>query len=468
MTLNLRANLPVDDSDSHFAYSTGDWSTLAGSTRQFEGSVHVTNNVGATVAFAYQGQGVVLYATIPGGATGNVAIDVSIDGGSPQTFSATPGSSNVYMDALYQSPTILEFATHTVVVTNKGSASFMFDEAQLFSNDINPSMVDPPVIAKSTTTSQAPTNTTPAQAVQPTSTSISKTSDQSTQSVTTSGTSKAASSPTIITEITTTSISTATSPASSSPTSSFSGTKASLAISTSSTTVVSVGTSTFLSTDSAGGIFTYTNLYTTSLVQSVETGIPVAATSRAAVPIGAIIGIVFGGLAFLFLALLVFLCARRRTRSATEHALLAEKAIKPLAARPFRLSARLHPSPSTRTLAPGEKAALRAQAGEEQGGPSSIANADYSSGSDISPSGDYTYVHNATSSSNLLMRRPSEMATDVGAEMLRRASMTTSSSMYASPISGRREDGPPPYQPSIAARMLDPEGQVQYPNEKGR
>lgn len=55
MTLNLRANLPVDDNDSHFAYSAGDWSTLAGSTRQFEGSVHVTNNVGATVAFAYQG-----------------------------------------------------------------------------------------------------------------------------------------------------------------------------------------------------------------------------------------------------------------------------------------------------------------------------------------------------------------------------------------------------------------------------
>ncbi len=55
MTLNLRANLPVDDSDPHFAYSAGDWSTLAGSTRQFDGSVHVTNNVGATVVFAYQG-----------------------------------------------------------------------------------------------------------------------------------------------------------------------------------------------------------------------------------------------------------------------------------------------------------------------------------------------------------------------------------------------------------------------------
>ncbi len=141
-------------------------------------------------------------------------------------------------------------------------------------------------------------------------------------------------------------------------------------------------------------------------------------------------------------------------------------AIKPLVARPFRLSTRLHPSPSTRTLISREKAELQGHAGEELGEPSSIANADYSSGSDVNAGEDCTYVANTTSAAKTLARRPSETATDVGTEMLRRVSMTTSSSMYASPISGPREDGPPPYQPSLSARMLDLESQVQYRYEK--
>ena len=128
----------------------------------------------------------------------------------------------------------------------------------------------------------------------------------------------------------------------------------------------------------------------------------------------------------------------------------------------------MHPSPSTRTLVSREKAELRGQAGEDLGGPSSIANADYSSGSDVNTGEDYTYVANTTLAAKTLARRPSETVTDVGAEMLRRASMTTSSSMYASPISGPREDGPPPYQPSLSTRMLDLESQVQYRYEKER
>ncbi|KJA20342.1 hypothetical protein HYPSUDRAFT_217042 [Hypholoma sublateritium FD-334 SS-4] len=157
MTLNLRANLPVDDSDSHFAYSAGDWSTLQGSTRQYNGSVHTTNVVGATVAFAFQGQAFILFATIPGAVPGNVAVNISIDEGSPTPIMQPTNSSDVFMDPLFTS-SIMAFTTHTVVVTNSGNISFMFDEVELFSNDIIPSMSNPPSISSNTTTANSPSS----------------------------------------------------------------------------------------------------------------------------------------------------------------------------------------------------------------------------------------------------------------------------------------------------------------------
>ncbi|KAF8970334.1 hypothetical protein BDZ97DRAFT_88130 [Flammula alnicola] len=162
MTLNLRANLPVDDGDSNFSYSPqAAWQVLTGSSRQRGSAVHSTNTNGATVSFRFQGQGLMIYDTVPSGG-GDVIVDVALDGGTPTRVTRTSGSASVFNDVLYQS-SVLPFAIHTIVITNRGQstdASFQFDWVDLQSDDINPSMTTPPPPA--TSAAPAPTSNTPA------------------------------------------------------------------------------------------------------------------------------------------------------------------------------------------------------------------------------------------------------------------------------------------------------------------
>ncbi|KAF8191245.1 hypothetical protein BJ912DRAFT_1058486 [Pholiota molesta] len=74
MSLSLRANLPVDDTDPNFLYSTGDWQEQTGSSRQHNSNVHLTSNYGATISFRYSGQAFVLWGTTPPGSN-----DVIVD-----------------------------------------------------------------------------------------------------------------------------------------------------------------------------------------------------------------------------------------------------------------------------------------------------------------------------------------------------------------------------------------------------
>ncbi len=106
------------------------------------------------------GQAFILYATIPGAVPGIVAVDLSIDGGSTALISQPTNSSDVFMDPLFTS-SIMEFTNHTVVVTNRGNISFMFDEVELFSNDVIPSMSDPPSISNTSTTNSPSSSSQP-------------------------------------------------------------------------------------------------------------------------------------------------------------------------------------------------------------------------------------------------------------------------------------------------------------------
>ncbi|KAF5318826.1 hypothetical protein D9619_010984 [Psilocybe cf. subviscida] len=127
--------LPVDDTDPHFQYE-GSWQEVKGSSRQWNSGVMTTQQSGASVSFTFFGSNALLYQTIPSG-SGNVAVDISIDGGAPTTVTNVCGGANpVYHMLFFQTP-IMADTMHTVVMTNRSPSNipFQFDRADLQSHD---------------------------------------------------------------------------------------------------------------------------------------------------------------------------------------------------------------------------------------------------------------------------------------------------------------------------------------------
>ncbi|KAF9486145.1 hypothetical protein BDN70DRAFT_988158 [Pholiota conissans] len=483
MTLSLRANLEVDDTDSHFAYGGGDWQEQTGSTRQFNGNVHVTNTVGATVSFRYNGQAFALVGTTPAGG-GNVVVDISIDGGAATTVTVPcDQTSNQYAVDFFESP-VVSFAVHTVVITNRGSQSFMFDSVKLYSDDINPTMASPPASPPTTSsTSTTSRRTTTAANVQSPTTDTSTThTSQTTSSTTptisptgTSGSQTSTDSHTVPTSL------------SSSSTSSSSS---------SHTVSTSKSTTTFLTTDAQGSTVLFTQTFTTSLVSQTDT--VAAAAVQNPSHIGTILAGVFGGLAFLLLLVVAFLFLRRRKARRKARARLEEDERglvlkKPRTGRaltvpqPFRLSTGPNPSspeddsPTSGnggpTLLMSEKTGHRIyntrpsnQAQSSEQGPSSSSPPSSSSSSGHSFS-DQLVTH-APSSRNLNRGFSSAAQPDPASDTLHRRSASvaniadrdrdggarpsspTMSSMYMPSTAGGTDEAPPAYQPPATGNRV--------------
>ncbi|KAF5316789.1 hypothetical protein D9619_006869 [Psilocybe cf. subviscida] len=119
----------IDDTNTTLIQYSGTWEPLVGSTRQWEGTSHVSLDPGASATFSFRGYQVWVWGTIPAG-TGSNLYDVAIDGGTPNVTSRTSNGSANYNDVYYQS-SLLRDTYHTVVIRNLGSSANANTEVQL-------------------------------------------------------------------------------------------------------------------------------------------------------------------------------------------------------------------------------------------------------------------------------------------------------------------------------------------------
>ncbi|PPR00529.1 hypothetical protein CVT24_005503 [Panaeolus cyanescens] len=158
-------NLMIDDANTTLILYTGAWQQVPGSTRQWEGGVHVTSEVGAKATFGFRGAcySVRIWGTIPAG-TGSSLIDITLNGGNPIVSSRTSNGSAVYDEVFYASGLLAE-TTHTLVITNRGSIAdgyteFMLDRFEFETTDEKvtfPSLTTPGVVGATATNTNANT-----------------------------------------------------------------------------------------------------------------------------------------------------------------------------------------------------------------------------------------------------------------------------------------------------------------------
>ncbi|KAF8163829.1 hypothetical protein B0H34DRAFT_340696 [Crassisporium funariophilum] len=149
----------ADDTDPGFSYS-GNWQTLTGSTRQWQGTVHSTTQSGASATFRFVGTAARVYFTVPAGSGSSMA-DISLDGVT-RTVSKTSHSDNFYDDLWFDSG-LISNTQHTVVVTNRGSdggTPLQFDRIAFDGTIIAPPSPPPAPVAPTTTRSVVVTRTT--------------------------------------------------------------------------------------------------------------------------------------------------------------------------------------------------------------------------------------------------------------------------------------------------------------------
>ncbi|KAH6910888.1 hypothetical protein BKA70DRAFT_1268850 [Coprinopsis sp. MPI-PUGE-AT-0042] len=115
--------IPIDDTSSQIGYS-GSWSTLKGSSRQWEGGVHSTTQNGASAVLRFKGVAVLFRGTVPSG-SGNQVFRYQIDDGASREVST---------------PSALMRGSTTITLTNAGGAPFQVDmlEYQPGEGDPNP------------------------------------------------------------------------------------------------------------------------------------------------------------------------------------------------------------------------------------------------------------------------------------------------------------------------------------------
>ncbi|TEB39391.1 hypothetical protein FA13DRAFT_1784156 [Coprinellus micaceus] len=159
----------VDDLSSYISYSSG-WARQTGSSRQWDGGVHSTSQVGAAATFRFRGTAIQVYGTVPAG-SGTARSRYTIDGGSPIQVNRQSRSSPAYND-LFLDQNGLSAGDHTLTITNLGSdVDFQLDKIEWLPVANDPasetplgSSAAPPVQSTTSTTS----TTTPVQ-TQPTS-----------------------------------------------------------------------------------------------------------------------------------------------------------------------------------------------------------------------------------------------------------------------------------------------------------
>ncbi|KAF9057000.1 hypothetical protein BJ165DRAFT_1520420 [Panaeolus papilionaceus] len=137
--------LIVDDSDPNVIYS-GEWQSLLGSTRQWDGTVHTTFQTGASASVSFQATTVTVIATIPPGSGQQALVDIQLDSMEPVRVTMTSSAAAVYADAIWISPGILSEEVHTITLTNRGGGNdldFSFDRLKLESNSFEPKVLAP-------------------------------------------------------------------------------------------------------------------------------------------------------------------------------------------------------------------------------------------------------------------------------------------------------------------------------------
>ncbi|KAF8064351.1 hypothetical protein FPV67DRAFT_1672066 [Lyophyllum atratum] len=266
----------VDDRDySKLSFGRG-W-YLGGTSSEFDGSTTGTRRAGAHAAFTFSGVSsgstVAVYGTVAPATDGPPHISTySIDGGSPVTYTAVPGSGVQYKQRFFRSPELAE-GQHTLVITSTvPGTSFWLDYFE---------------ITEVTTTKGAPDRPPPSDTLTATLTKQETTTQVSNADVNTL----------------TTMINTETS--STVPPTQTTGENTSITTSHNTSDAVKEvgGVSSTTDTDvQVGGSVTATN-----------SGVHVVA-SDSEVPVGVIVGAVVGALGIILLSAIIFLLFRRHRR----------------------------------------------------------------------------------------------------------------------------------------------------------
>ncbi|KAF4618555.1 hypothetical protein D9613_010057 [Agrocybe pediades] len=280
------SDINVDDTDTTSILYTGSWVALGGGPPdEFDGTVHSTNDSGASATIRFQGNRIVLRCTVPEG-TGSMSMISFLDG-KMISLLTRPSHSDMafYNDTWFDTTTTLADGVHELTVQNAGGAS---DSPFQLDRFIITGSVIPVPPGKTVSSSSVGANpATPAGR------------PSSTQSSSTALNTKASPSQSSL------SIS---SGLSSSTSSSTSGTSSSVSSATAGiTTVTESGQTVTLVTAADGSI------------QTQGVSLQRSSGSHFSSNIGGVVGSVLGGIACLLFLVLLFLFYSRRRRLATQH-----------------------------------------------------------------------------------------------------------------------------------------------------
>ncbi|KAF8967236.1 hypothetical protein BDZ97DRAFT_1916852 [Flammula alnicola] len=302
-------SIDVDDTSPAISYSSG-WQAVSGTTsQQFDSTIHQSSVHGASATITFSGTRISLYNTVPAG-TGTECISTDMDGHLGSMCRTSHPDTTYYQDGWFDSGPMTD-GLHTLVAYNNGV------------DGGTPLMIDRfNIIGSGPIMSQQPTTVVPVRAPA-TTTQVA--------TITVSTTARGASQARSISSSRSLSSSSSSS-TSGSLTSGSSSTPMNLSSSTKvqpsgGSTVVSIQYITTAADSRVSGSGTLAS--PTSSAGSSDS--PVGASSKG-LPIGAVVGIVIGGLLIL-LVLLLSLCLLRRRRAGS-HIVLNDDAEKQVGSRP--------------------------------------------------------------------------------------------------------------------------------------
>ncbi|KAF9565105.1 hypothetical protein CPC08DRAFT_748101 [Agrocybe pediades] len=159
----------IDDRDPSVIRSPGDWSN-GGNGKEYLGTTTRTNRLGASLRIPFTGTKILIYGTIDSAELGQTPTSLfSVDDGRATQFVGTQfADAQNYQQKFYESPD-LDLGAHNLLITVSSApsvkASFTFDWAEIYNEDVADADVsDPPDSSSSsesvTSTSPVPTPTT--------------------------------------------------------------------------------------------------------------------------------------------------------------------------------------------------------------------------------------------------------------------------------------------------------------------
>ncbi|TFK26985.1 hypothetical protein FA15DRAFT_247051 [Coprinopsis marcescibilis] len=111
----------IDDTSSEIVYSTGQWQTSQGDSRQYQGTSHFTTVVNAEATIDFRGTRIRVYGTNPGSG-GTIEAFFTLDNVEILWRKTSDGRAQ---DMFWESPTLTN-SPHTLIVRNSGGSQVPF------------------------------------------------------------------------------------------------------------------------------------------------------------------------------------------------------------------------------------------------------------------------------------------------------------------------------------------------------